>query len=240
MSNQTVYVELNALMDTRIACIEEIYSVSTAKRVLANGYETRETDDWGVLDTLINTHEVNSLYTSHDLTLLAKSMMSNLVRVLKDFVREANKGSAGIPMVDPVAVHINTAPYRLPEQHCQVIANSIAHHLGITDVKTINVPRHLTTPAFFQGSYKTVFMYDFITWFTMHHKSIHSQVMSEMVWYVPKLKAFGEAAQLMEASLDETASMFYKKMNVWDAATIALTGYMNLQFLDVDAFNIYA
>ena len=82
MSNQTVYVELNALMDTRIACIEEIYGVSTAKRVLANGYETRETDDWGVLDTLINTHEVNSLYTSHDLTLLAKSMMSNLVRVL--------------------------------------------------------------------------------------------------------------------------------------------------------------
>ena len=56
MSNQTVYVELNALMDTRIACIEEIYGVSTAKRVLANGYETRETDDWGVLDTLINTH----------------------------------------------------------------------------------------------------------------------------------------------------------------------------------------
>ena len=56
---------------------------------------------------------------------------------------------------------------------------------------------------------------------------------------IPTL-TFGETAQLMEASLDETASMFYKKMNVWDAATIALTGYMNLQFLDVDAFNIYA
>lgn len=240
MSNQTIYVELNALMDTRIACIEALYGVETTQRVLVNGYEKRETDDWGLLDAALNTAAVEELYVNHDITLLANSMMSNLVRVLKDFTREANKGSAGNPMTDPVAIHINIAPYRLPEQHCQVIANSIAHHLGITDVKTINVPRHLTTPAFFQGTYKTVFMYDFIKWFTMHHKSIHSQVMSEMVWYVPKLKAFGKAAQDMEASLDETSSMFYNKMNVWDAATIALTGYMNLQFLDIDAFNIYA
>ena len=239
MSNQTVYVELNTLMDTRLACVESIYDANTAQELLKGAYDKRVSDDWSAILPKLSTKAIEDLYTHHDITILARAMMTNMVSVLKDFIAEVNKGTSGNPLADPVSIHINTAPYNLPESHCQVIVNSIAHHVGITDIKTINVPRHITTPAFFQGTYKTVFMYDFIPWFTMHHSALRKQHLSEMVWYVPKLKAFGEAAQNMEASLDETATMFFKKMNVWDAATIALTGYMNLQFLDIKAFNMY-
>ena len=34
MSNQTVYVELNTLMDTRLACVESIYDANTAQELL--------------------------------------------------------------------------------------------------------------------------------------------------------------------------------------------------------------
>ncbi len=240
MSNQTLYVELNALMDTRIATIESLYGVDVAQQLLENGYDRRESDDWNVLDSRLNTAKINDLYKHHDVTLLANALMSNLVRVLKNFITEANKGTAANPLADPIALHINIAPYSLPEEHRHVLCNSIASHTGVVDVKTINVPRHLATPNFFHSTYKTIFMYDFIDWFTMHHGKLLSQNIQETVWYVPKLRAFGETAQKMETSLDEAASQLYKKLNVWDAATIALTGYMNLQFLDVDAFNIYA
>lgn len=165
--DQKLYVELDALLDTRLGTVSRL-SEDAAIELLTNArYADRMSDDMGRLTDLITTDDYQAAYRQRDVDTLVVSRPTALSFMLAKIVSDLEQQMvAANPKVEAIEIDVNVYPYQLTAQENDDIAASImARCATAAVVRTIYVPpRELTMEMIKVNEWVALIMYNFTDW----------------------------------------------------------------------------
>lgn len=188
MKNYAILVELDCLLDTRIATVAQMDSLA-AVELIDNDYWKRISDDFATLSGGLITNEAyQAQYAKRDKETLKGSRPTNLVNFLHDLVVSLENSPRRGVDYDRVVVDVNIHPYSLSDEERTMLVNSImVFSGGKTEVRIVKLPMGLVSPHELKTRWRSVFMYDFDGWFTQHQASVKTMNSPDTHLFVPQL-----------------------------------------------------
>jgi hypothetical protein len=113
-------VELDTIYDTRAGTLarmgKEVYV-----NAIAQGYFTRISDHFPGVDS----EEFQRLYRERDSVTLSRSMTTQIISLIKDFVARVNVASLSAPVKKVPRIDINIYPYEIPEKIIDLLVRAL-------------------------------------------------------------------------------------------------------------------
>lgn len=168
-SKPNVLIQLDALLDTRLAVVKSLYPEIAADLETNMAYRTRKDDMLNKVDPRIDLTAYTMAWLKRDVSILDYanvSMMRNYVTTLLKqamLVSESNN-----PVISDVQLVVNTYPYLMDEKLANLTAIAIGQMLEYPlDVKLCYMkPSEITLPFLEQEGFSTYILYDFNEWTT--------------------------------------------------------------------------
>lgn len=171
---QRLLVELDALLDTRMATIFRL-NPDAANRLLNARYATRISDEMNLLDPFIDADAYRQAYAERDLETLYLARPTQFFYDIRVALRElVGKCMSGDPDVESVHVDINVWPYQPSDGHLEELQSVLAD--GFMDLITVGAvsvsPKELSTQRMLEMQWTYVYLYNFIDWATAQFDGI--------------------------------------------------------------------
>lgn len=182
---QGIYVDIDALLDTRIATLHLVHP-SLVKEAFDNGYFTRKQDAFKSLDK----KSFKELYETRDSDILENAIYTKILLLIQDMVDKSVEQALTTPHVTKVILYINTHPYKLSEQEEASIVEAMAHYTkGLADIHIFNMTEKELTPEFCLNNLSVLIKYDYAEWFDYHCKTegVKKFPLTELTLIVPEL-----------------------------------------------------
>jgi len=233
-ADSIAYVELDALLDTRLATIAK-HDPEAAKRIFADPrYFERERDDFTELCGL-DLDQFKALYAQRDLEVLTASTMTEMPFVLERIVRELEKDSIDTPFVGRTIVEVNHYPYKLDAESLENLQLGIMARAGLqTEVRMVYIEPRALTPTYVRGRYSGMILYSLRDWLENHLEEFKHVRMPRVTVMAPALYEVKEnfpAAELRAEGLKENITPFI-------LTELALIELFSLTLLPAFAFSI--
>ena len=183
MDKLGVYVELDCLLDTRLATIARI-DQGLAAKVIKEGYHKRMSDHFpGVpLD------EYKELYDNRDHLTLEHSVCTPVVKLIGEIIKELEDEASTSPIHKGGFVTVNCYPYDVDDEERQILKESIAVWIGSNvEIEVVSVPREVMEPAYIITRYAVMCMYDYYKWMDMHAKNFEKVQLASVRLIAPAL-----------------------------------------------------
>lgn len=169
MAKNSIYLELDALFDTRYAMFFRFDS-EAAIEFMKGGFRTRLSDEFWRVSTKFTQEEWVEAWKKRDISLLQESPITSIPSFLTDCIESIDWDV--ISPNDPsrlVSITINTYPYSLEPE----VKEAICYHLGlllptVDKISTIFIPTHVLAADQLLGRYDLVVMYNFHDWVKMY------------------------------------------------------------------------
>lgn len=221
-----IYVDLDALLDFRIATIASI-SEDAAVRILNNGYHDRITDTFDGIEE----SQYHDLYSRRGIETIGNARMTSMVFILKAFMAEiANESINGMGVQAKVTV--NTFPVEFSEDVKVGFAGAMNYWLG--DTADIEFVSH--TPQEFNHDelllYKLVIKYEYGEWLNGLIAELATKPCRDTILMVPSI--------FFDKKMDkqEWERISRKYMNPFDALTTHLMLMIQLNVVDTKFFSV--
>lgn len=124
-----IYVELDSLLDTRLATLIRI-DEAEASKALELGYRERLSDVWSQLGLNINQDVYAERYRKRDRATLQAARPSGIVPMVHQLVGALGKMADNTPFVEAVTLDVNFWPYQLTEGERQEILAAVRFSVG--------------------------------------------------------------------------------------------------------------
>ena len=223
-----VYVSLDCLLDTRLGTLA-LHDEQLAINALLNGYVKRDTDSFDGL----SQEQFAKLYAKRDVETLQRSVLTNMILVLKGIVKGtyddlfAGGQNSGVEFV------INTHPYDLSDEEIDLIIKSISvKTFKSATIKAIRISDEFLTPSYCKDNFAMMIMYSYVQWFEMHVKAFETTQM-------PTVAVIAPALYSKVPSKDEFEEMKAENMHPFRAAEISVAPLFCLRLLDAEMFSIH-
>ena len=183
MDKLGVYVELDCLLDTRLATIARI-DQELAVKVVREGYHKRMSDHFpGVpLD------KFKELYDNRDHTTLEHSVCTPVVRLVGDIVKEFETEAQTSPIHKGGFVTVNCYPYDVDDEEREILRQSLAVWMGNdVEIEVTSFPREVLEPQYVISRYAVLVMYDYYKWMDMHVKGFETTPLASVRLIAPAL-----------------------------------------------------
>ena len=154
-----IYVDLDALLDTRLATIVRLKGVDFATDLLLNSnYLERETDTFKDVDP----GQYKELYAARDKITLRHARVTLIKNVISSSLAEIYKRQGVLrPEIFVYCIKVNIHPYVLDPKEIEILAAAISGCFADQiDVELINVAPDKLTPAFWGDQFAFAYMYD--------------------------------------------------------------------------------
>lgn len=116
---QNILIELDALLDTRLGVLSQLYPAQTA-RLMDSDFRNRVSDEFSYYAYGINDALFKKAYAERSIGILSKSLMTEVPLLVKGIIlNELEKITMGDPVITDIEVTINTFPYQLPVTHME-------------------------------------------------------------------------------------------------------------------------
>ena len=139
-----IYVDLDALLDTRLGTIAKINREVAAELATSDDYRNRVIDQFTGIDTDAFKRE----YAARDEETLSLSMMSEAVAFIGSLIKDLFLQSKATPFYDAVTLTINTSPYVLDDDIKTEIGAAVAHWtLGLAAIDVVCISEAELTPT---------------------------------------------------------------------------------------------
>lgn len=183
-----ILVELDCLLDTRIATVALIESAA-ASAMIDNNYQNREIDDYYQLTNgLVTTEQFKQRYYDRDVDTLKGSLPTNMVKYLRSISINLSKQKIADPEVEGLTVYVNVNPYQLTEEEKQQLSLVVGHYLyPETVVKIIDLKMSSLTPSKIKHDWDAVILYDFNHWFSENVTTLDTVAIPRNIMYAPAL-----------------------------------------------------
>jgi len=163
----TLYVELDALFDTRMVVLKS-FGLDAIETHVPRGYYTRVIDSFG--DITLEAFEER--YAKRNINTLREALITPVAGHIYDFARRTLIALVSSPFRRQPKVFVNTYPYQLDE----VSAASIVEGLKIVTKNTIDIevaylPLEKITPQYVKDNYIQMVMYSYWEWLETHAKN---------------------------------------------------------------------
>lgn len=233
---KTVLVELDSLLDTRLATIESIDPI-VAKTLFNNpAYFTRQWDDWSTLTHgCIDEERFQKAYEQRDIDTLKRARPTRIVKLIKEITTHLDNQRHVLPDVSGVELIVNIYPYSLNHEAQEVLKTLVYSYCHfMTVVKTIRRPYEQLTPLAMKNHWDGVILYDFDQWFQHHGKSLNTVLIPRNQLVVPKryLRSPAPLEKEYEAEVKEDYP--------FDILALACIERIELVMLDLKEFSIFA
>lgn len=227
-SPAVVYISLDCLLDTRLGTIAK-HNDELAVKLLLNGYTQRNIDSFEEL----GQEEFDKLYAERDVETLQRSVLTNVILLLKGIVKGTYDDLFTGGQNEGVEFVLNTYPYDLTEEEISLMVKSISvKTFKSASVKAIYVSDEFLTPAYCKENFTMMIMYSYAQWLEMHVKAFETVRMPKVAILAPALyRKVPTDAEFEEMKADN--------MHPFRAAEIAVAPLFALRLLDASVFSIH-
>lgn len=187
-SIKRVLVELDSLLDTRIATVARMNSAA-AVIMLDGRYQERDIDDFKVLTNgLIDNEAFDKQYSERDRETLKLARLTNIIKLIQFIVRETEIQKETEPFTNSLSIDVNLYPYILDSHEKELIVDMLTFYVGVeVYVSTVFYPLDAITPSFIKDKYSAVIIYQFNKWFELHAKELNNIMIPRNMIFAPAL-----------------------------------------------------
>lgn len=162
----TIMVELDALLDTRIACLSHL-SNEQIKEIMDKGYHTRLIDEF----PYVSFNSFKKIYSQRSKSVLQDAIITPVVYLVKEFAIKKLKQISNSPFHEKPRIIINTHPYVLNDEEIISLAEClITVTEGYSDVQFVNLSKEELTVGYVKNNISILVMYESYEWLEYHGK----------------------------------------------------------------------
>ena len=222
------YVDLDSLLDTRIATIAKVGGEAALERVKPF-YHLRTSDLFGQRGTSLTQEAYDASYATRDEETLALSRMTFVPVYLLHLISKFTT-TKGMPVLaSGIKVTVNTFPYNLPEERQRGLVNYLQEYTGgAADIELIDVDPAKLSLAFLKANYKVFFVYEFDRWLMGHTEEFKTTQIPDVSVLTPRV---------MLKDVTEEARQKGLSASGFESTSVALFGFVTVVFLDVRLFS---
>lgn len=192
--DHVIYVELDALLDTRLGTLNLMDPRYAEETVSNPGYFTRVSDDFSAFCG-VSFEDYKAAYRARNMVTLENSIVTNASFVLNSVVNELNRQRSETPFAGSVTVEVNMWPYQPDMETRFELENAIAALLPMDmEVRSIILPMEDLTLQHVARHYSGMMIYNFAEWMQMHVEEFRQVTIPGVTVLAPKLHTEGHKA----------------------------------------------
>lgn len=187
VTKQSVLIELDALLDTRLATISKIDQAAAVTLLKSETYYTRVIDDF-TIQCGIDKATFDAAYVKRDIDTLKRARPTNCTFCLKDVVKEMVQQTIDTPFFDEVEIVINVWPYKLTPAEKSELCKIVLHYTYIrVTVACIDLSPGALTPQYIKDNFVGIIMYHFAPWAELHGEGLVTHQMPDITFLAPAM-----------------------------------------------------
>lgn len=192
----SLYIDLDALFDTRLATLFQMDAVQT-ERLLAGQYLKRHTDEFEGIDL----EAFKARYAARSTQTLKQAVLTAAHRLLTQFIKDTLLALVNSPFRRQPRIVVNTFPYVLSPSEEQVLLEGlvrITHQKA--DIALIHQSLDSLTPELVKTDYIQLVMYNYWDWLEVHavNKNWEKTSCLQTTLFGPQLVKSNQAARQLE------------------------------------------
>lgn len=227
---QSIYVELDALLDTRLGTLHRM-DPALVEQALDAGYKDRTSDRWVDLGLNVDQARYDDLYRRRDVTTLKQSRPTDLAPIITEMTSALGKASIEDPRIEEITLDVNVWPYRLNAEVKDAIADAVREWVSIDcKVAVVDYDHGSLTPTFIDRRYVALILYDFDGWFQAQHDALLEKRLPTVSVIAPALYANGKP--------DEEVVINGSPVDPFSATELALVEYLSLVLKDAKYYSL--
>lgn len=225
--NYRVLVELDAILDTRLATLGTI-DVDLANDLgQSEAYFNRYCDNFSLLDARADDDVFKKRYLHRTAEILQYALMTDVLHLLcigfNDMLPSIERG------ISPkdTALEVNMYPYVLDARTKELIEAAILHHIPYEiPVRLVYIDMYQLSPRYLADSYDEWYLYNIEPWLAVHQEEILRRPITKVQIVLPKLSTSGN---------DPLAESF--DMEPFKARELIFKPMMSLNYIDLKYFS---
>lgn len=231
---QCVYVDLDSLLDTRIATVSAIDQEAAVRLVKSPDYYTRNIDDFEPMCG-VTREAFDEAYAKRNVDTLKRALPCNIMVAMRELVDGLVKQDLMDPETNGVEVVINMWPYvDLSDKESYEITRAIMYHMGIRpQVRHICIAPESLTPQYIKSSITGLIMYDFAGWFKIQGDALVNCRMPDVTVLTPALFRDKRVPTAEEATVPKL-----KGMTPFEILEFSVVQAIGLTMIDVGYFSL--
>lgn len=164
---QRILIELDAILDTRLATIALMDPLIARDMVNNEKYYKRVSDEFNLIDPRIDNEAYKEAYRKRDVTTLMGSRPTGMVLLIAEHIRDMERRlNQGTPDITSLAVDVNLYPYVLQDDEIEALIASVKKVCNImVNVEHVFIPHEkLTTLLIKNSQWANIYYYNFMEW----------------------------------------------------------------------------
>ncbi len=230
---QIIHVDLDAIMDTRLATLFAL-NPSYVDEALSNGYHTRLIDDWTLITSLKDNQLFKTAYANRNIETLKHSRMTGIVLALDTILSKMIKDNISNPLAESFVVRLNFYPYNeLTYDDRQTYIKWFSYYLHPTvGIEEVYIPTKEITPKHIDDNYGGFIIYNLEEWCKHHIEALANHKIPTVSLFAPALHSthVPTKKEMQIASIGE--------MTGPQAFEYMLTEYLEVTLLDAKYFSV--
>lgn len=226
----TIYVQLDALLDTRIGTLSRI-NPAVVEDLITNGYCSRSVDHFDGVDM----EAYRALYAQRNEETLIHALPTEMINVLREMVDVLSEQSITSPYHKGVKVVVNVHPYSLSAENKVTIQETVTQWIqALAPVEIVTLSDEDLTPEHIYATYTTMIMYDWCNWLKVQAQAFNDRPCNGVVLYVPQIHFFANG----ETYREDIKKMTEEIANPMDALKLITAQMFTLELTDTSVFSI--
>lgn len=231
-----VLVELDALLDTRLALVCTLDEAAAVRLMTSEDYYKRQNDDFSV-HTQIPHEQFQTAWEQRTADILPRTFKTHVPLLLNELINRLEMMEEDTPDSEAPVLEINVWPYvDLTESERDAIGLAVLFHAGIQTIPTVVCidPKHLT-PQLLKRRYSGLILYNLRDWLKHHLENFPRCICPELAVLAPALFN-GEIVDVKDIVTDPD---FRADLSVLTMTELACIEFFQLNYLDVKYFSIW-
>jgi hypothetical protein len=228
---QGIYIELDALLDTRLATLARVAGEETAQRVLETGqYHARLSDRFAGVDKDV----YQAQYKNRTVDTLKTSVVTNAIAIVRQLVAALAEDGAINPLHGGAKVTVNVFPYELTVEERDEIRRALVVWTRATaPIELVSIRPEDLTPSHCKELYSAMFMYEYNPWLTFHNAALVQCPLPRVTLFAPAIYFEGEPP-----SAEELEEIIAAAAHPFRATQMLAAPMIGLQLIDVKHFSV--
>jgi hypothetical protein len=231
-----ILVELDCLLDTRLATLELLSPVATQELINSGAYWTRESDDFELLTHgAIRTSDFNTAYAQRNKETLKRARPTKAIKLLSSIAKEVELQKIDAPNIESLKIAVNVYPYTLTVDEIRILCTAVMCYGGLeTEVTTVNKALKELTPKAIKQQWDGLIIYNFDDWFTHNAELLTTTPIPRHLLFAPALYI-----KPIERPEDvQITSTTGGVINPFTAVEMAMVAHLCLELLRPEEFSI--
>lgn len=231
MSTSVLLVELDTLLDTRLACLYTHFGQEAVQRALTQGYFTRSVDKFPGIEY----EAFQTAYRARNREVLRHALRTPITRICSEFVLGTYANLLNTPFHEEPQVWVNCAPYALTQDEKTLIERSVSALIGHRAlVRAIEVTYEEMTPEWVREGISLMLLYDYQDWLEAQsvNGAFRKKAVPDVTLMAPaifKKYPLTPKDQQILARLDTPIFEYLKK---------AIAPFVNVLYLPIEHFSV--